>query len=149
VAREQDKDEPNRPFLRGCLLKFLVMLSQARQRALGVAGLGHMRPEVWRTLDGLERALEAGETVRVASLAAAQSLSPEHLTREFKRATGLSIMQYFQRRRMTRAARQLLHPEASATDVAYALGFSDYAHFRRRFKAHFGESPSNYRKARL
>jgi AraC-like DNA-binding protein len=30
------------------------------------------------------------------------------------------------------------------TDVAYELGFSDAAHFSRRFRERFGETPSGY-----
>jgi AraC-like DNA-binding protein len=32
------------------------------------------------------------------------------------------------------------------SEIAYAQGFSDCAHFSRRFKARFGQSPSDYRR---
>jgi AraC-like DNA-binding protein len=40
-----------------------------------------------------------------------------------------------------------LHREASITTLAYRAGFSDMAHFSRRFKQQFGMTPSQYRSA--
>jgi transcriptional regulator GlxA family with amidase domain len=50
--------------------------------------------------------------------------------------------------RLERAQRLLLDPKApgrSIDDIAWQCGFSDAGHFRRRFRALFGVSPSAMR----
>lgn len=53
---------------------------------------------------------------------------------------------YINTRRLALAADRLRKGlrGASLTDVAYELGFSDAAHFSRRFRERFGETPSGY-----
>ena len=52
------------------------------------------------------------------------------------------------KRRLQIAARDLIDPrlaEAGVGQIAFACGFSDVAHFSRRFKAEFGSTPRDYR----
>jgi AraC-like DNA-binding protein len=66
-------------------------------------------------------------------------------------AEGASVMQWVWERRLERCREQLAEPALSARavgEIAYANGFSDCAHFSRRFKARFGLSPSDYRRGR-
>ncbi|NOW45988.1 AraC-like DNA-binding protein [Novosphingobium sp. SG751A] len=53
---------------------------------------------------------------------------------------------YINSRRLALAAHRLRSGPrgASLTDLAYELGFSDAAHFSRRFRERFGEAPSTY-----
>jgi AraC family transcriptional regulator, positive regulator of tynA and feaB len=64
---------------------------------------------------------------------------------------GTSIGRLIQSRRLLRCRRALEDPAQShrtVSEIAYGWGFSDMTHFGRRFKAAFGELPSEYRKAR-
>lgn len=63
-------------------------------------------------------------------------------------AEGSSVMEWVWERRLERCREQLADPllgRRSVSEIAYAHGFSDCAHFSRRFKARFGRSPSDYR----
>lgn len=53
---------------------------------------------------------------------------------------------YINNRRLALAAHRLRTGlrDASLTDLAFELGFSDAAHFSRRFRERFGETPSAY-----
>ena len=63
--------------------------------------------------------------------------------RHLGRTAGLLI-----RERLTlEAKRQLLHTEATAAEIAYALGFKDPAYFARFFKREAGASPTAFRRA--
>lgn len=68
-------------------------------------------------------------------------MSKYYLMRQFKEATGYSIHQYINEKRILEAKRRLM-AGASGTEVCYDCGFSDYSTFARRFKAIVGCAPS-------
>lgn len=84
-----------------------------------------------------------GEPVRLSDLAHAVRLSPFHLLRTFKLATGMAPHGYLNQLRLERAKFLLRRGEPLA-DIAAALGFVDQSHFTRRFKAAFGVTPGQY-----
>jgi AraC-like DNA-binding protein len=86
------------------------------------------------------------------------ALSPEEVARRLRisarylqqvfSAEGCSVMEWVWERRLERSREQLADPllaRRSVSEIAYAHGFSDCAHFSRRFKARFGRSPRDYR----
>jgi AraC-like DNA-binding protein len=75
-------------------------------------------------------------------------ISERYLQQLFS-AEGGSVMQWVWERRLERCREQLADPALAArgvAEIAYAHGFSDCAHFSRRFRARYGESPSRYRR---
>jgi AraC family L-rhamnose operon transcriptional activator RhaR len=54
-------------------------------------------------------------------------------------------MTYLARRRVETAAGLLLHTDQSVTQIGRSVGWPDQNYFARRFKAHFGLSPTSYR----
>jgi AraC family transcriptional regulator len=84
----------------------------------------------------------------LADMAAAAHLSPYHLTRVFKKATGVSPHQYLLQVRVN-SARSLLTAGAggrSLAEVAAAVGFSDQSHLTRHFKRMLGVTPKQLRQ---
>jgi AraC-like DNA-binding protein len=79
-------------------------------------------------------------------LATLGCMSQRTLTREFRRATGRSPIEYLIRVRVHHAARLLRETRASITDVAFQAGFQDSNYFARQFVAHTGHSPRAYRR---
>jgi AraC-like DNA-binding protein len=77
--------------------------------------------------------------------AAAFYLSPSHLSRLFRQATGQTLKQYHHALRMQRAADLLTHTDRTITQIADDLGFSTVHHFSRRFKRFHKVSPLEYR----
>jgi len=64
-----------------------------------------------------------------------------------------SLNQYLWRRRLERSASELLkvtstHRRPTVTEVAFSFGFSSSAHFSRRFKQFFGETPLRFRQVK-
>jgi AraC family transcriptional regulator, L-rhamnose operon transcriptional activator RhaR len=76
-------------------------------------------------------------------------LEQSYLVRQFKQGTGLSPMAYLARFRAEQAARLLLRTTLSVTEVAREIGWPDPNYFARRFRAHFGLSPTEYRSRQL
>lgn len=77
-------------------------------------------------------------------LCAEVGISPAHLERLCRRATGMSVIQYCRARRIARARELLREGSMSVTAIAAATGFSSVHYFSRAFKQAVGMSPSDY-----
>lgn len=84
--------------------------------------------------------------VSLAQMASITRLSPKHLCRCFKQATGKSPYQYLLQLRMDEAKRLLRNGNPSITEVAFSTGFSNPSHFSTAFRKAVGLSPSQFRK---
>lgn len=82
----------------------------------------------------------------LSELAQAVYLDPSYLSRLFKTATGLPPLSYQARCRAERAAALLRQTELPVGDVGMQVGWPDANYFARRFRQHFGLSPSAYRR---
>lgn len=69
-------------------------------------------------------------------------MSPFRFSRVFREAFGMPFREYVVRVRLKEACRLLENPQASVTDVAFAVGFNDISYFSRMFKRYVGVSPS-------
>lgn len=81
------------------------------------------------------------EEINVDILAGQFYISKYYLMRQFKEATGYSIHQYINEKRIQMARRMLLSG-MPASVACYECGFHDYSTFARRFKEIVGEAPS-------
>jgi len=85
------------------------------------------------------------------SIAKAHGVSVRQLHRLF-RHMGTSVGHWIRRARLDRCAADLLDESrlaASVTEIGFAWGFNDSAHFSRVFKAEFGQAPTRYRLSRM
>lgn len=81
-------------------------------------------------------------------IAAAVYCSPYHLSRVFKRKTGLTIHQYQQRLRLLHAAERIVENSEEDFDrIALDLGFASHSHFTTQFGKSFNLSPSDFRRS--
>jgi AraC family transcriptional activator of pobA len=84
----------------------------------------------------------------VADYARALSVSPTHLSRLTRAATGNSALRLVEARSMREARRHLAYTHLNIATIAYAMGYADPAHFSRVFSQDAGLSPRAFR-ARL
>jgi two-component system response regulator YesN len=80
------------------------------------------------------------------SLAGRVYWSPGYLSVVFKRETGISVSKYICRHRLERAEHLLLTTNVRVADIGISVGFSSDSYFVSVFGAHYGQSPSKYRK---
>ncbi len=73
-------------------------------------------------------------------------LSPSYFSDVFKHVTGRTFTEYVSHVRVEKAKELLKRDDKSISGVAYAVGFSDNAHFDKVFKREVGLSPLQYRK---
>jgi AraC-like DNA-binding protein len=88
----------------------------------------------------------AGRSLSV--LADREGVTLSHLSRSFRRATGLSFVQYVQNLKLDRSADALRETRRTISDIYTELGFSSGAIFYNHFRRRFGCSPSEYRSTR-
>lgn len=85
--------------------------------------------------------------ISLSSVAKLHFVSPEHLSRTFKRDTGFGFNEYLTLVRLQHAERMLKGPDdMSISEIAYNCGFNDSNYFSDKFKRTYGQSPLKYRK---
>ncbi len=78
------------------------------------------------------------------ALADAAGLSPFHLIRVFRKATGLTPHAWLVDRRVHRAT-ELLRQGRAPAGIALSCGFADQSHLSRLFKSRVGVTPGQYK----
>jgi AraC-like DNA-binding protein len=81
----------------------------------------------------------------IQHVAAAVGLSYDQLRRRFTSELGQPPAAYRRQRRLERAAAMLRTTNLGLRQIADTVGFTDEFHLSRRFKQHYGASPSQYR----
>ena len=97
-----------------------------------------------KAIDYIKKNYEKG--IRVSDVAAEVNMHRVSLYRLFKECLNVSVEHYLQNYRMDKAVFLLQNSDLSVTEICARVGMSDYPHFCRQFKRHFGFTPSDYRK---
>ncbi|WP_335965147.1 helix-turn-helix transcriptional regulator [Galbibacter sp. PAP.153] len=69
-------------------------------------------------------------------------ITPKHLNRIVKTTIGKSATELINERVLLEAKRMIVSAVGSLSEIAYSLGFEDYAYFSRWFKLRTGKEPS-------
>lgn len=72
-------------------------------------------------------------------------VSPDYLSRTFKKETGRSLAQYMLEKRVEKA-KKLLQSDMSVKNVALQTGYSNFSYFSKVFRDMEGMSPMEYRE---
>ncbi len=91
----------------------------------------------------MEQHIESG--LRADAIAAAAHYSYSHFARVFFDVVGMSPLTYAARRKLTRAAKDLIETDRKITDIALNSGFESQQTFTRAFTSEFGMPPLQYR----
>ena len=85
------------------------------------------------------------QTIEVAQLAYACSLSRSHFSRAFKRTTGLTPREWIRHQRICQAKQLIQGTRLSLTQISNECGFADQAHFCNSFVRSEGVTPLAWR----
>ncbi|MGO4527553.1 AraC family transcriptional regulator [Paenibacillus sp. 2TAF8] len=86
------------------------------------------------------------EQVTLDSLAEQFNYSSRHFSMQFKRKTGYSPIDYLIQTRIAKARTLLVRSDATLSEIAAEVGYSDVYYFSRIFKKHVGISPILYQR---
>ncbi|HYZ16780.1 MAG TPA: helix-turn-helix domain-containing protein [Candidatus Acidoferrum sp.] len=110
------------------------------QQSVYVQHRDHIEPSVHTVQDWLVN--HASEPHDLDDLATVAGISRRHLTRMFRRATGIGVKEYTTKLRLEQARLFLRDPQLTVDAVAERCGFADGRQLRRLWKTTFGTSPS-------
>ncbi|UCF51807.1 MAG: helix-turn-helix domain-containing protein, partial [Bradyrhizobium sp.] len=127
-----------------------LLLTLAHQLAASTPDAGSSATQaalLHRICQTIERRLEDPELVP-ARVAQAEGISERYLQKLFE-TVGDNFTHYVRERRLQRAWADLSNPteaHRSISEIAYAYGFGDSAHFSRAFRHRFGLPPREFRQ---
>ena len=85
------------------------------------------------------------EDIAVQEIADRLGVSRSHLSRAFKAAHGMTILEYLLGVRLAHAMRLLDETDLSITEISRQVGFNNSNYFFHKFKEKFNQTPSQYR----
>src|ERR1700693_2326182 len=85
------------------------------------------------------------EAFSLSDVARAIHVSPFYLCKIFKKATGLTFVEFRNRLRIESAMKLLANPNESVSEIAYSVGFQSLTQFNRLFRRIVGQSPTTFR----
>ena len=83
--------------------------------------------------------------IRLKQLSEIAFVTPEHLTRLFRKHLSTTPIRYLQNVRVNQGISFLSHTSISVERIAFNCGFKTAAHFSRSVKQHTGQTPSEIR----
>ncbi len=139
-----DQETENLTRLEASLLVVLMLSEATRAEAAG----GELRTPNESALAGIvlhHISAHYNESISTASIAAHFHYNPDYLGRAFRCATGASITNTINRRRIKEAKTLLVGEQMKIGEVAEACGFQDAGYFRKIFRVMCGVTPHQYR----
>lgn len=85
------------------------------------------------------------ENLSLSTLAQVFHVDGSYLSKAFKQVTGLNLMTAIAQRRIEKAQEHIRDRDLTLTEVAFLVGYEEYAYFSRVFHKVAGESPSDYK----
>lgn len=121
-------------------LFFYTLVRGATGYTHALSGNSHIEQAVLYIKAHYDRALPLAEVARHIAV------SPEHLSRIFKKETGLGFSEYLTALRLQRAETMIKEdPHRRISAVAFACGFNDSNYFSKKFKQVYGYAPVQLR----
>lgn len=126
------------------LLAAVLAQHDARPPAPGRPGTVRARRAL---VASVREAVAADPRLGLEDLAAAHAVSPFHLSRSFRAATGHTLSRHRTRLRVRAALERLGAGEQSLSRLAADTGFADQSHLNRAVRAETGHTPGDLRRA--
>lgn len=129
--------------VKGLILEFFALLLQEEVELTPALALDNDRIRCYRSIEPAVRRIHDGYNQKLPSeeLAGLCSMSWYHFCRVFKKAMGVTPVQYQTEYRMRVADLLFQHGRQSIGEIAHTVGFEDEAYFSRCYKKYRGIAP--------
>lgn len=84
----------------------------------------------------------------MAQIAKALHTNEKRISRAFRNELGITVFEFLRQERLRRATRMLSETALTIVQIAEELGYSSSANFATAFRAHTGQTPSEFRSKR-
>lgn len=139
IKRYEDDDKYSEIILLSSCLKLLVLLDKFYVEKIS-AVTGFMNKAIEYINNNIFH------EIKIEDICSAINISKYHFCRQFKKNTGMTVMEYILKTRIILAKNILLTENVSILEVSERCGFSSISYFCRAFKSDTGKSPLKYRK---
>ncbi len=92
----------------------------------------------------LKDRLDSATNINLDQISYQLGFSKSYIKSQFKKQTGVSVIQYYIDLKIDRAKKLLSQQKFTVSEIADSLGFSSVYYFSRQFKAHTDMSPTEY-----
>lgn len=92
----------------------------------------------------LTEKLEQGKNINLDEISFKLGFSKSYIKTQFKKSTGISIIQYYINMKIDKAKKLLSQHKFTISEISDILGFASIHYFSRQFKAQTDMSPSEY-----
>ena len=134
-------------YLQPDISEIVRMVQELASRIIGGFSSGpSIRREILEVIDYI--GANYGKELSVERLASIVFLTPDYLSRLFKKSMEKSISQYIRQFRMEKARELLTGTNRKVIDIGEAVGYPNYSYFCQSFREYFGTSPERYRQER-
>ena len=117
---------------------------ESGQESIYLRYRAHMHSGVHRVQDWLMA--HPDENPSLESLSAIAQMSPRHLTRTFREATGTTLKTFATQLKLEVAQQLLSDPTETVESVALQCGYEDARQLRRLFQRYCGKSPARWQQ---
>lgn len=143
IEAEYDRDDDFRSEALRCLTFELFFLLARNAKKCEIVSAGSLFIE--ETVKHIQK--NYMNEITLSDMAKYHSVSPEHLSRTFKKETGFGFAEFLTLVRLQKAEYMLKNePGKTVCEVAYACGFNDSNYFSDKFKRAYGQAPSKFKK---
>lgn len=123
-----------------------VWMAHIVGKSIGQVQAVQQSPSILNKVEQYVNGRLGSEELSREDVAAHMYLNPDYLDRLMKKQAGHSITELIVNKRMALAQELLLRTDLPVGTIASQSGYSNLAHFSRRFKRFAGFSPHEYRK---
>ena len=136
-----DNDQYSDMIFTSCFMRLLVFVSQNIIDAISLPH-GQMHKAIGYINSNIENDLSINDICEHVHM------SKYHFCRSFKKATGLTVMEYILKTRIILAKNMLSKENLAISEVSERCGFSSISYFCRVFKNDTSMTPLQYKKAK-
>ena len=138
VSQSPEDAEALAPLVEREIVYGLLTGSQGGRLA-HIAGMGPTTQGITKALSRMRT--EFDHPLRIPEIAQDCGMSVSSFHDHFKRATGMTPLQFQKHLRLREARRLLLNEDIDVASAGYRVGYNDASHFNRDYKKLFGQSP--------